>query len=128
MKAYIHFPYDLMKLHTLKKLLSFSINLFTSQLYPPKKLTSWVRFPSDVKHSSARSSFGDGRQSHQESALGSRTSANPQVSSDRFRALLPYATATSTSAFTNPAMFRTLQQTVSDSEMTQRSRKGPRVL
>lgn len=44
-KAYIHFPYDLMKLHTFEKLLSFSINLFERQLNPPQKLTSQIRFP-----------------------------------------------------------------------------------
>lgn len=44
-KAYIHFPYDLMKLHTFEKLLSFSINLFARQLYPPQKLTSRIQFP-----------------------------------------------------------------------------------
>lgn len=61
-------------------------------------------------------------------APGSGASAHPRASPAHASALLPLATVTSTFAFVNPAMFRTLQQTVSDSEMTQRSRKSPRVL
>lgn len=106
-KAYIHFPYDLMKLHTFKKLLSFSINLFACQLDPPRKLTSWAQFPSDFKHSPLAKAAGLAK--HACSALPQRN-VNPLVGV-RGRGMpsrpTPHCHVTSTVAFVNLAMFRT---------------------
>lgn len=104
-KAYIHFPYDLMKLHTFKKLLSFSVNLFACQLYPPRKLTPWALCPSDFKYSPlagapprARTRLSNREMRTRLSV--SRTPGTPPCPT-------PHCHVTSTVAFVNLAMFRT---------------------
>lgn len=128
-KAYIHFPYDLMKLHTFKKLLSFSVNLFACQLYPPRKLTPWALCPSDFKYSPLVEAAGLAKSAH--SAL-QQGNANPSVGvQDPRDAPLPYTTLSCHlySCLREPSHVQNSYSKQSvNPEMTQRSRESPRVL